>query len=227
VSFSSYLDFNVKVISTNISKVKTVLHNGKEVKTGIFKLPTSGEVAIETFNIIGDEQADLIHHGGEHKAVYAFSADHYDYWKDALDNPQLCYGAFGENFSVSNLAEEEVKIGDQFRFGSALLEVSQPRVPCFKLGLALNNANAVKLFTKNYATGVYFRVLEPGVAKTGDTVSIEKRAAHDISVKTLFQAYFDRDYEGLESVFSQALALQTLAPEWKEKLQKRLAIKSG
>ncbi|CAM4394878.1 MOSC domain-containing protein [Shewanella denitrificans] len=216
----------MKIISTNISKSKTISYNGKDVKTGIFKVPTCDEVTIDTFNIVGDEQADLIHHGGEHKAVYAFSSNHYDYWKGILANKNLSYGAFGENFSVSNLSEEDVKIGDQFRFGSTLLEVSQPRVPCFKLGIALNNANAVKLFTKNYCTGVYFRVLEPGVAQTGDTVSIEKHATHDISIKKLFQAYFDRNYVGLERVFSKALDLETLAPEWKDKLAKRLSITS-
>ena len=220
------MDFSVKIISTNISKSKTISYNGKDVKTGIFKVPTCDEVTIDTFNIVGDEQADLIHHGGEHKAVYAFSSNHYDYWKGILANKNLSYGAFGENFSVSNLSEEDVKIGDQFRFGSTLLEVSQPRVPCFKLGIALNNANAVKLFTKNYCTGVYFRVLEPGVAQTGDTVSIEKHATHDISIKKLFQAYFDRNYVGFERVFSKALDLETLAPEWKDKLAKRLSITS-
>lgn len=117
------------------------------------------------------------------------------------------------------------KKGDQFRFGTALLEVSQPRVPCFKLGIALNNKNAVKLFTKNYCTGVYFRVLEPGIEKNGDTVSIERKSTHNISVKNLFQAYFDRSYVDGERLFSEAIVLKELAPEWKEKLLKRLAKK--
>ena len=119
-----------------------------------------------------------------------------------------------------------MKIGDQFRFGTALLEVSQPRVACFKLGIALNNKNAVKLFTKNYCTGVYFRVLEPGTTKTGDTVLIEKRSSRGVSIKNIFQAYFDRNYVGAENLFSEALALKELAPEWKNKLKKRLSIKS-
>jgi MOSC domain-containing protein YiiM len=216
----------MKIISINISKPKVVLYNGKELKTGIFKVPTCDEVTIETLNIIGDEQADLVSHGGEHKAVYAFSFNHYDYWKDVLKNRNLSNGAFGENFTVSNFSEENAKIGDQYRFGTALLEVSQPRVPCFKLGIALNNKSAVKLFTKNYCTGVYFRVLEPGIAKTGDTVLIEKRAAHGVSVKNLFQAYFDKNYVGAEDLFSEALALKELAPEWKKKLAKKLSIKS-
>lgn len=216
----------MKIISTNISKSKIVKYNGKELKTGIFKVPTCDEVSIEKLNIIGDEQADLINHGGEHKAVYAFSYNHYDYWKSILENKNLSSGMFGENFTITDLSEEKLKIGDQLRFGTALLEVSQPRVPCFKLGIALNNNNAVKLFTKNYCTGVYFRVIEPGKAKTGDSVIIEKNSDHNVSVYNLFRAYFDRSYTGSEALFSQALALKELAPEWKSKLIKRLSVKS-
>ncbi|NRA83807.1 MAG: MOSC domain-containing protein [Gammaproteobacteria bacterium] len=216
----------MKIISTNISKIKTILHRGKEIKTGIFKAPTCDEVIIEKMNIIGDEQADRIHHGGEHKAVYAFSFNHYDYWKDILENNSLSSGMFGENFTISDLCEETINIGDQLRVGTALLEVSQPRVPCFKLGIALGNENVLKLFTQHYCTGVYFRVLEPGVAKTGDIVTVERKTTHDISVKKLFQAYFDRKYVGCEQILEQALLLDQLAPEWKEKLRKRLAIKN-
>lgn len=216
----------MKIISTNISKAKTILHNGKEIQTGIFKVPTSDEVTIEKVNIIGDEQADLINHGGAHKAVYAFSFDHYDYWKGVLGNKNLSSGMFGENFTISGFSEDNIHIGDQFRLGTALLEVSQPRVPCFKLGIALDNKSAPKLFTQHYCTGVYFRVLVPGIAKTGDLVSIEKKTAHEISIKTLFQAYFDKKYVGSEAVLSEALDIDELAPEWKNKLNKRLSTKS-
>ena len=165
----------MKIMSTNISKIKTLTFEGKEVTTGIFKNPTADEVIIEQYHIVGDEQADLKNHGGEHKAVYAFSFDYYDYWKSQLDNTQLTHGTFGENFTIANLDESKMMIGDQYRLGTALVEVSQPRVPCFKLGLALNNKEAVKLFTKSYRTGVYFRVLASGVAKTGDTLSLVKK----------------------------------------------------
>lgn len=216
----------MKILSTNISKSKTILYNGKEIQTGIFKVPTSDEVTIEKVNIIGDEQADLINHGGAHKAVYAFSFDHYDYWKGVLENQNLSPGVFGENFTISNLSEEKIHIGDHIRLGTALLEVSQPRVPCFKLGIALGNKSAAKLFTQNYCTGVYFRVLVPGIAKTGDVVSIENKATHGISVKTLFQAYFDREFVGFEKILQEALLLEELAPEWKAKLSKKLSIKN-
>ncbi|WP_024610693.1 MOSC domain-containing protein [Pseudoalteromonas sp. TB64] len=216
----------MKIISTNISKIKTVVHNSKEVKTGIFKIPTNEPVVIEKLNIIGDEQADLVNHGGVDKAVYAFSHNHYDYWKQTLENENLNFGIFGENFTITDLDEENIHIGDHIRVGTTLLEVSQPRVPCFKLAIALNNKNSLKLFTQHYCTGVYFRVLEQGVAKTGDSVVIEKKVSHDISVKRLFQAFFDKKYVGYEDVLLQALEIPELALEWQEKLQKKLSIKS-
>ncbi|HDY90833.1 MAG TPA: MOSC domain-containing protein [Pseudoalteromonas sp.] len=216
----------MKIISTNISKIKTLIHNGKEVKTGIFKTPTNEPVVIEKLNIIGDEQADLVNHGGVDKAVYAFSHNHYEYWQKALENENLSSGVFGENFTISDLDESNIHIGDHIRIGTALLEVSQPRVPCFKLAIALNNKNSLKLFTQHYCTGVYFRVLEQGVAKTGDSVVIEKKASHDISVKKLFQAFFDKKYVGYEDILLEALALPELAVEWQEKLTKKLGIKS-
>ncbi|MBH0062422.1 MOSC domain-containing protein [Pseudoalteromonas sp. NZS71] len=216
----------MKIISTNISKIKTLIHNGKEVKTGIFKTPTNEPVVIEKLNIIGDEQADLVNHGGVDKAVYAFSHNHYEYWQKTLENENLSSGVFGENFTISDLDEANIHIGDHIRIGTALLEVSQPRVPCFKLAIALNNKNSLKLFTQHYCTGVYFRVLEQGVAKTGDSVVIEKKASHDISVKKLFQAFFDKKYVGYEDILLEALTLPELAVEWQEKLKKKLAIKS-
>jgi MOSC domain-containing protein YiiM len=214
----------MKIISTNISKIKTVVHNSKEVKTGIFKIPTNEPAVIEKLNIIGDEQADLVNHGGVDKAVYAFSHNHYDYWRQTLKNENLNFGIFGENFTITDLDEENIHIGDHIRVGTALLEVSQPRVPCFKLAIALNNKNSLKLFTQHYCTGVYFRVLEQGVAKTGDSVVIEKKASHDISVKRLFQAFFDKKYVDYEDVLLEALTLPELALEWQEKIKKKLSI---
>ena len=222
LTFSYNQRFKMKIISTNISKIKTVEHNGKKVKTGIFKTPTNEPVVIEKLNIIGDEQADLVNHGGGDKAVYAFSHNHYDYWKRTLKNDDLAVGAFGENFTISGLDEQNIHIGDRIRIGTALLEVSQPRVPCFKLAIALNNKQSLKLFTQYYHTGVYFRVLEEGVAKTGDAVTIEHKAEHNISVKTLFQAFFDKQYPDYENVLLAALELPELALEWQTKIKKKL-----
>lgn len=213
----------MKIISTNIAKVTTMMHQGKAISTAILKQPTSKEVSIERTGIIGDEQADLKWHGGEEKAVYAFSANHYPYWQQQLNNDSLSAGMFGENFTISDLAEEDIHIGDRFRLGSALLEVSQPREPCFKLALAVKDERILKLFTRRYCTGVYFRVIETGHAKTGGLVHCEHKENHGITVKKLFRAFFDNKYSDATQVMKTALTLPTLAPEWQEKLQTRLS----
>ncbi len=213
----------MKIISTNIAKVTTMMHQDKAIRTAILKQPTTKEVVIERTCIIGDEQADLKWHGGEEKAVYAFSANHYPYWRQQLNNDSLTAGMFGENFTISDFAEEDIHIGDRFRLGSALLEVSQPREPCFKLALAVKDERILKLFTRRYCTGVYFRVIETGHAKTGDLVHCEHKVSHGISVKKLFRAFFDNKYSDAAQVMKTAVSLPTLAPEWQEKLQKRLS----
>jgi len=212
----------MKVISVNVSAAVKVEYDGETVSTGIFKKPLSNSVNVSSVGLTGDEQADLINHGGAYKAVYAFSSDHYEHWRQVLEKPSLPLGAFGENLSISNLDESKMCIGDQLRVGTCLLEVSQPRVPCFKLGIALGNTRAPKLFTKTFRTGVYFRVLEEGALAQGDEVVKTFSAPGSVSVETLFQAYFDKSYEGAEAVFLQALKLDSLAPEWKEKLVKRV-----
>jgi MOSC domain-containing protein YiiM len=213
----------MKIISTNIAKVTTMMHQGKAIRTAILKQPTIKEVSIERTCVIGDEQADLKWHGGEEKAVYAFSANHYPYWQQQLNNDSLSAGMFGENFTISDLAEEDIHIGDRFRLGSALLEVSQPREPCFKLALAVKDERILKLFTRRYCTGVYFRVIETGHAKTDDLVYCEHKENHGITVKKLFRAFFDNKYSDATQVMKTALTLPTLAPEWQEKLQTRLS----
>lgn len=212
----------MKILSINVSKPRIIQYGGKDVLTGIFKQAVSAEVFIGKLNLQGDEQADLKNHGGEHKAVYAFSASHYEYWRNALGEPELPFGSFGENFTVSNFSEERIRIGDEFQFGSAVLQVSQPRIPCFKLGIALNNKSAPKLFIKTYSTGIYFRVLTPGSVKTGDSIHLSKKSLHSITVKKVFQAYFDNKYSNAEMVLAEAIGLDELAPEWKEKIAKKL-----
>ncbi len=212
----------MKIISTNIARVTTIIHQGKPIKTAILKQPTSNEVTIERTGIIGDEQADRKWHGGEEKAVFGFSANHYPYWQEQLNHDTLSPGMFGENLTISDFSEQHINIGDRFRVGSALLEVSQPRDPCFKIALAIKDERILKLFTRSYCTGIYCRVLENGYAKTGDDVHCEHKADHDISVKKLFRAFYDNQYSEAVHIMKAALALPELAPEWQEKLHTRL-----
>jgi MOSC domain-containing protein YiiM len=212
----------MKLISVNTSKQKSIEYQGKEISTGIFKEPIEGGVYVKRENLEGDEQADLLNHGGLHKAVYAFSSEHYNYWRETLKNPHLKHGAFGENLTISGLDEASVFIGDQFSVGQCVLEVSQPRVPCFKLGIVLNNTKASKLFIKSFNTGVYFRVIKEGIITAGDQVIKINEVPNSVSVRSLFRAYFDKSYDQTKQIMAGALLLETLAPEWQDKLTGRV-----
>jgi len=213
----------MEVISVNVSTAVEVEYLGKTITTGIFKKPVEGPVSIRNNNFIGDGQADLKNHGGIDKAVYAFSADHYPYWCKTLNFLELSPGTFGENLTISELDEATLHIGDHLSIGSCLLEVSQPRVPCFKLGIALNNKLMPKLFTENFETGVYLRVLQEGAIKAGDEIAVIRRDPAQISVKTLFQAFFDKAFQGPTGIFEQALQIPALADEWRNHLSNRVA----
>lgn len=213
----------MKLIAINLSKQKSIEYQGKQVSTGIFKEAVFHDVFVGKQHLEGDEQADLKNHGGSHKAVYAFSREHYDHWRDILKNPNLKPGAFGENLTISSFDEDGLFIGDQFSIGACILEISQPRVPCFKLGIALNNTFAPKLFTKSFNTGIYFRVIKEGIIANGNPVRKVNEGSSSVNVRALFRAYFDKTYERANEVIADALLLDTLAPEWREKLEKRVA----
>jgi len=215
----------MRLVSINTSRPKPIIYNGKEVLSGIFKQAVKGSVFVSKKNLEGDGQADLLNHGGEHKAVYGFSHNHYAYWREVLESPDLAIGVFGENLTITNLDEEQLYIGDQLRIGDLILEVSQPRVPCYKLGVSLKNKQAPQMFTNHFETGVYFRVKQEGSICTNDTVEVIKRSAHAISVKSLFRAYFDKSMVNSAEVLAAGLDVPELAPEWQEKIKKRLQIK--
>ena len=215
----------MKVVSINIAQPTLVEYLGKQVSTGIFKQAVKHRVYGDKVNMAGDGQADLIHHGGTHKAVYGFSSDHYSYWRETLDRPELSYGVFGENLTISSLSEAQLCIGDQLVIGDTVLEVSQPRVPCFKLGIALDNKKIPNLFTKSYATGIYFRVIKQGYISPEDLVIVNKTVSKTVSVQALFRAYYDRSYADAIAVLTIAADIKALAPEWHEKVLKKLAKK--
>ena len=135
---------NTRVISVNVGQPREVMYRGKTVVTGIFKEPVQGRVAVRTLNLSGDKQADLSVHGGLDKAVYAYPAEHYSCWQKQLGGIQLPYGAFGENITTEGLLEQDVSIGDQFRFGSAKFIVAQPRLPCYKLEIRFGRDDMIK-----------------------------------------------------------------------------------
>ena len=150
----------MKIISLNIALPRIVEWNGGPVATGIFKEPVQGPVMVRTLNLGGDRQADLSVHGGVSKAVYAYPVEHYEFWKKALPEMELPYGMFGENFTTEGMLEDAVNVGDRFRIGDAELMVTEPRLPCYKLGIKFGRADILRKFLQSRRTGFYFAVLK-------------------------------------------------------------------
>ena len=212
----------MKLVAVNVSQPVENNYNGKSISTSIFKKPVEGEVAVGEFNLAGDQQVDLENHGGGHKAVYGFSANHYDYWQQTLERTDLQFGQFGENLTITELDEATLCIGDQLQIGSCTLEITQPRVPCFKLGIALELKTMPKLFIAHAATGIYFKVIQTGLIKSGDNVTVIYQHPTKLSVKTLFKAYFDKDFNDAKAVMKRAASIEQLSDEWREKVLGRL-----
>jgi MOSC domain-containing protein YiiM len=203
----------VKVISVNVGLPKIIEMNGVKVETGIFKDPTSDALMLRRFNFDGDKQADLHNHGGEFKAVYAYPHEHYPTWQSELKRDDFRFGQFGENLTTEGLLEDEIFVGNVYRFGEALLQITQPRVPCFKLAIRMNNPQMVKLFMKAQRTGYYLRVLEEGLVGAGDKITLEVEDPQRMSIRVINHLlYFEPNAE----LAAKAVQIESLTPSWKE-----------
>jgi MOSC domain-containing protein YiiM len=208
--------------SVNVSLPKAVSYQGRIIKTGIFKEPVSGRVRLREFNLDGDGQADLKVHGGTYKAVYVYTLENYDYWRRELGRDDLTYGQFGENFTVEGMPEDEVHVGDVFRVGQALMQVTQPRVPCFKLGLKMGDPAFVKKFLASERSGFYMRVVEEGEVGAGDEIKRVKVDPERMSVRDIHHLlYFDKT--NVEAA-KKALRIPALAPGWREAFEAMAAL---
>ena len=211
----------MKLLSVNVSQPKEVLHNGKRIKTGIFKEPVAGRTMMRRLNIDGDGQGDPSVHGGIHKAVYVYPVEHYDYWKRELSRQDLTYGKFGENLTVEGLLEGTVHIGDVFRIGEALVEVSQPRVPCFKLGIKMKDPQIVKPFLESKRVGFYVRVLEEGEVGADDAIERTKVGEGHMTVKEIVHL---RHLDNTDVVAAEkAASLPALTPSWRDAFEEIVA----
>lgn len=208
----------MKLVSVNVSLPIEIDYNNGRISTSIFKKPVTGKILVQAFSLIGDQQVDLENHSSGHKAIYAFSTEQYDYWRQTLERPELHYGQFGENLTISGLDESLLCIGDQLQIGDCVLEVSQPRIPCFKLGIALMLNTMPKKFIQHGHTGMYFKVLKIGSIKSGDEVIRIYQHPHQLSVKTLFKAYFDPSFIDAITVMKMASEINELSDEWRQKL---------
>lgn len=206
--------------SVNVSLPRTVIHDHRAVTTGIFKEPVPGRVRVHRRGLEGDGQADLENHGGDRKTVYAYPFEHYAHWAGVLKRQDFQYGQFGENLTVEGLLEDQVRIGDVFRAGTCLLQVAQPRKPCFKLGIRMDSPKFVQLFMNSGRVGFYMRVVQEGELGAGDRLELVEPGPFPLSVRRLWQlAYFEE--EGFDEA-RQALRFPHLSPEWRRPLALRL-----
>lgn len=208
------------LVSVNVGLPREVSWKGKTVTTGIFKSPVAGPVALRRHNLDGDRQADLSVHGGPTKAVYVYPTQHYDYWRRALGDRELTWGAFGENFTVEGVDEEAVCIGDEFRVGSARVVVTEPRMPCFKLGIRFGRADMVKRFLKSQRTGFYFGVVEEGLVQAGD--HLERVAEHPDALRIGDVTRLYTTEKTNEALLRKATSLEALPESWRGHFERQL-----
>ena len=179
----------MKLLSVNVGLPREVVWRGKPVTTGIYKEPVSVRVPLRTLNLDGDAQADLRVHGGPDKAVYVYPSEHYAYWREELPDADLSWGAFGENFTTEGVLDDAVHIGDRLRAGSAEFVVTQPRMPCFKLGIRFGRPDMVKRFQRGGRNGFYLAVLQEGEVTAGDSFEWVAREDHGVTVAEVVGLY--------------------------------------
>ena len=223
----------MKLISVNTGLPREVSWHGRMVTTGIFKEPVKGRVPLRKLNLDGDRQADLTVHGGVHKAVYCYPLAHYDYWKKELPGRDLPMGMFGENFTVDDNGgkgplEETVHLGDRFSVGTAEVTVTQPRLPCYKLGIRFGSDDMVKRFLASGRTGFYVAVVREGEVGAGDEMRLTAREANAVPVSEITRLYVVKSYGEAEMrAVRQALRVAELPESWKEYFRERVRQASG
>ena len=222
----------MRLVSVNVGLPREVAWKGGSVSTGIFKEPVQGRVVLRRLNLDGDRQADLSVHGGADKAVYAYPAEHYNHWRGELAGMEMPFGPpgppgppgiFGENFTTEGLLEEAVNIGDRFRIGTAELVVTQPRLPCYKLGLQFGRDDMVKRFLASGRTGFYFSVSREGEVEAGDAVTLIDRDPNHVAVPDITRLYVSKRYSPAEvETLHRATRLQALPQNWRAYFLERL-----
>jgi MOSC domain-containing protein YiiM len=211
----------MKIVSINVGRPRQIPWQGQLVLTSIFKSPVTGRVRVKRHNLDGDEQSDLTVHGGVSKAVYVYPSEHYTFWKRELPDEELGWGNFGENLTTEGLLEDRIRIGDTLRIGSAEFIVTQPRLPCFKLGIRFNRPDMVKRFHLSGRCGFYLSIVGEGEVGAGDEVTHEAGRDDSISVAEIFTLYTADDPD--RQLMQRATEMAVLSPSWREHFRKRLA----
>ena len=207
----------MQVLSVNLSKPKDVVHDGAVVSTGIFKEPVKGRLWVRKLGLEGDGQADLTAHGGPDQAVYAYSVEHYAYWEEQLGRDPLPFGQFGENLSITGIDEASARVGDMLKIGTAVLQITQPRLPCFKLAIRMGAGKTFpKRFQRSGRVGFYLRVLKEGKLAAGD--AIEKIDVQDSVTIAEFLKLYSAKRPSRRAI-SRVLAAPGLSDAWRRYLE--------
>jgi len=216
---------DMKLISVNVGLPRVVMSHGDPVSTGIFKEPVAGPIMLRTLNLDGDRQADLSVHGGPSKAVYVYPSEHYDYWKHEFPEMKLPWGMFGENFTTAGLFESELNIGDKFRVGSAMVMVTEPRMPCYKLGIRFDRPDIVKRFLASERTGFYFAVLQEGEVGVDDPIELIEGSKRSVRVSDITRLYTREKHN--VGLLRSAIKVAALPESWRSYFQHRLEKLTG
>jgi MOSC domain-containing protein YiiM len=197
------------VLSVNVGRPREFDYNGRLAKSAIWKSPVAGRIAARGVNLEGDDQADRKAHGGPDKSVYAYAIEDMRWWEEKLGR-SLQYGEFGENLTTEGVAANDALVGERWAIGTAVFEVSEPRIPCWRLGVRMNDQGFVRRFTEALRPGTYLRIIVEGAVGAGDEIRIIERPAHDLTIRDIFRIY-TRDREEVERL----LAVPRISESWR------------
>ena len=211
----------MKVVSVNIGEKQSIKWRGRKVQTGIFKYPVSSAIFLGKTDVNHDQVIDRKYHGGEYKACYIYSADHYDYWKSLYPELEFDYGMFGENITIQGMQETDMFLGDVYQIGEAKVEITQPREPCFKLGARFGTQKVLKQFINAPYPGAYLKVLEEGAVKSGDEIKLISKGFEESSLKDVYSLMYHSTKAERDQIH-RLLELNDLPPGLIKALKKRI-----
>jgi MOSC domain-containing protein YiiM len=214
-----------RLLAVNVGRPREIEWEGKTVRTAIWKEPVEGPRMVRRINIDGDDHADRLAHGGEHRAVFVYQIDSYRYWERQLGRDDFVYGQFAENLTVEGLADDEVCIGDRYRIGEALFEVTQPRVTCYRVGIRMNEPAMPTLLVAHHRPGFYFRVREEGVVQAGDEIEKVADGPEQLTVAEIDGLLYLTNKS--RALIERALRVQALSEGWQRSFRELLARDDG
>lgn len=209
----------MELLAISLAEPRQVEYNQRRIFTGIFKHPVRGRVRATALGLEGDVQVDRENHGGRDKAIYVYTEENYRYWERELNRERFLPGQFGENFTVSSMPDEVVHVGDVFRIGDIMVQVTQPRVPCYKLGLKMGDAAFVKVFLRSGRVGFYLRVLEEGEVEAGDPITRLAEDGEKLNIRDCMLAIIKGPHQ--REIIERALRIEALSEAWRNDLEKR------